>query len=156
METPQVKSEIVRAIQDLPEDATVEDAMERLYFLAKIERGLEQSESDETISHDEIKARFLKCLKFFGGRRREKFSAILSAMEQQELIEKIKRLSQDSIAEVEDFVDSLAVRECSLNRTSLHQALANYAIQRAGTDVDLDSDLEAAATDHLLQQNPEQ
>ena len=41
METPQVKSEIVRAIQDLPEDTTVEDAMERLYFLAKIERGLE-------------------------------------------------------------------------------------------------------------------
>jgi len=60
METPQVKSEIVRAIQDLPEDATVEDAMERLYFLAKIERGLEQSKSDETISHDEIKARFLR------------------------------------------------------------------------------------------------
>ncbi len=59
METPQVKSEIVRAIQDLPEDATVEDAMERLDFLAKIERGLEQSESDESISHDEIKARFL-------------------------------------------------------------------------------------------------
>jgi predicted transcriptional regulator len=59
METPQVKSEIVRAIQDLPEDATVEDAIERLYFLAKVERGLEQSESGETISHDEIKARFL-------------------------------------------------------------------------------------------------
>jgi hypothetical protein len=60
METPQVKSEIIRAIQDLPEDATVEDAMERLYFLAKIERGLEQSESGETISHEEIKARFLR------------------------------------------------------------------------------------------------
>lgn len=58
METPQVKSEIVRAIQDLPEDATVEDAMERLYFLAKVERGLEQFESGETISHHEIKARF--------------------------------------------------------------------------------------------------
>ena len=59
METTQTKSEIVRAIQELPEDATVEDAMERLYFLAKIERGLEQSEG-ETISHDEIKARFLR------------------------------------------------------------------------------------------------
>jgi hypothetical protein len=59
METRQVKSEIVRAIQELPEDATVEDAMERLYFLAKVERGLEQSEG-ETISHEEIKARFLK------------------------------------------------------------------------------------------------
>jgi hypothetical protein len=58
METRQVKSEMVRAIQELPEDTTVEDAMERLYFLAKIERGLKQSESDETISHDEIGARF--------------------------------------------------------------------------------------------------
>ncbi len=59
METPQVKSEIVRAIQELPDDATVADAMERLYFLAKVERGLEQSEG-ETISHEEIKAKFLK------------------------------------------------------------------------------------------------
>ena len=58
MDTPQVKQDIVRAIQDLPEDATVEDAIERLYFLAKIERGLEQSESGNTVSHDEIKSRF--------------------------------------------------------------------------------------------------
>jgi hypothetical protein len=74
-------------------------------------------------------------------------------MEQQDLIEKIKRLPQDSIAEVEDFVDALARREGILNRTSLHLALANYAIQHAGTDADVDSDLEAAATDHLLQQD---
>jgi predicted transcriptional regulator len=60
METPQVKEEMVRLIQDLPEDATVEDAIERLCFLAKIERGLEQSEAGKTISHDEIKSRFLK------------------------------------------------------------------------------------------------
>src|SRR6266852_1953285 len=87
---------------------------------------------------------------------REKSCAILSTMEQQELIEKIKRLPQDSVAEVEDFVDSLARREGVLNRKSLHQALTNYAIQHAGTDADLDSDLEAAASDHLLQQNSEQ
>ena len=59
METSQVKADIVRVIQELPEDATVEDAMERLYFLSKVERGLEQSDG-ETISHEEIKARFLK------------------------------------------------------------------------------------------------
>jgi hypothetical protein len=59
METTQTKVEIVRAIQELPDDASVEDAMERLYFLAKIERGLEQSDG-ETISHEEIKSRFLK------------------------------------------------------------------------------------------------
>jgi hypothetical protein len=38
---------------------------------------------------------------------------------------------------------------------TLHQALTNYAIQHAGTDADMDSDLEAAATDHLLQQDSE-
>jgi len=58
METPQTKTEIIQAIQDLPDDATLEDAMEKLYFLAKIERGLAQSEAGETISHAEIKARF--------------------------------------------------------------------------------------------------
>ena len=59
METPQLKSEIVRVIQELPDDATVEDAIEQLYFLAKIERGLAESEG-ETIPHEEIKSRFLK------------------------------------------------------------------------------------------------
>jgi len=77
-------------------------------------------------------------------------------MEQQELIEKIKRLPPDSLAEVEDFVDSLVRREGILDRKSLHQALANYAVQYAGTEADLDSDFETAATDHLLQQNSEQ
>jgi hypothetical protein len=59
MKKRHLKSEKILAIQDLPNTATVEDAMERLYFLAKVERGLEQSEG-ETISHEEIKARFLK------------------------------------------------------------------------------------------------
>jgi hypothetical protein len=77
-------------------------------------------------------------------------------MEQQDLIEKINRLPPDSVAEVEEFVDALARRERSLNRTSLYQALANYAIEHAGTDADLDPALETAANDHLLQQNSEQ
>ncbi len=71
-------------------------------------------------------------------------------MEQQELIEKIKRLPKDSVAEVEEFVDSLARREGILDRKSLHQALTNYASQHAGTDADLDPTLEAAAIDHLI------
>ena len=53
-----LKQDIVRAVADLPEDATVEDAIERLYFLAKIERGLEQSEAGETVSHADVKSRF--------------------------------------------------------------------------------------------------
>jgi hypothetical protein len=77
-------------------------------------------------------------------------------MEQQGLMEKIKRLPQDRLAEVEDFVDSLTLREPGLTRITLHQALTNYAIQHAGTNADLDPDLEAAASGHLLQQDSEQ
>jgi hypothetical protein len=40
-----LKQKIVETVEHLPDDATVEDAMERLYFLAKIERGLAESES---------------------------------------------------------------------------------------------------------------
>lgn len=54
-----LKQKIVETVEHLPEDATVEDAMERLYFLAKVERGLAQSESGETISHEAVKMRFL-------------------------------------------------------------------------------------------------
>lgn len=59
METGNLKRKMVQAVESLPDDATVEDAIERLYFLAKIERGLQQSEADDTISHDDVKRRFL-------------------------------------------------------------------------------------------------
>jgi predicted transcriptional regulator len=34
--------------------------MERLYFLAKIQRGLEQAETGDTLTHAEAKKRLLK------------------------------------------------------------------------------------------------
>lgn len=51
------KGQIVKAVADLPEDATVEDAMERLVLLSKIEQGLEQARRGETIPHTEVKRR---------------------------------------------------------------------------------------------------
>ena len=54
------KQKVVEAVQKLPEDATVEDAMERLYFLAKVERGLEQAKAGREVSHEEIRRRFAK------------------------------------------------------------------------------------------------
>lgn len=59
MESGTLKRKMVQAVESLPDDATVEDAIERLYFLAKIERGLQQSEAGETIPHDDVKRRFL-------------------------------------------------------------------------------------------------
>ena len=52
-----VKERVIEAVRELPDDATVEDAMERLYVLAKIQKGLEQAEAGETVSHEEAKRR---------------------------------------------------------------------------------------------------
>lgn len=54
------KQRVLEAVEALPADATIEDAMERLYFLAKIQRGIEQADGGETISHEEAKKRLLK------------------------------------------------------------------------------------------------
>ena len=55
-----VKQRVIEAVEALPADATIEDAMERLYFLAKIQRGLEQADSGDTLTHQEAKERLLK------------------------------------------------------------------------------------------------
>ena len=54
------KQRVIEAVTKLPEDATVEEAMERLYFLAKIERGLDDARAGRTVSHEEIRNRFIK------------------------------------------------------------------------------------------------
>ena len=47
------------AVEQLPDDASVEDAMERLYFLAKVTRGLEAADRGDTVPHDEVRQEFL-------------------------------------------------------------------------------------------------
>lgn len=59
MTEPKVKERVLEAVRELPDDATVGDAMERLYFLAKIEKGLQQAEAGNTMSHEEAKRRLL-------------------------------------------------------------------------------------------------
>lgn len=51
------KTQIVKAVADPPEDATVDDAVERLLLLSGIEQGLEQSKRGETLPHEEVKRR---------------------------------------------------------------------------------------------------
>ena len=48
---------MIEAIRELPADATVDDAIERLVFLARIEAGLTQLDRGEGIPHDEVKRR---------------------------------------------------------------------------------------------------
>jgi predicted transcriptional regulator len=51
------RDQMVEAIRELPPDASVDDAIERLVFLAKIEEGLAQLDRGDGIPHDEVKRR---------------------------------------------------------------------------------------------------
>ena len=53
------KQRAIEALQALPEQATIEDAIERLCFIAKIEEGLRQSDARQLVTQDEIKKQFL-------------------------------------------------------------------------------------------------
>jgi hypothetical protein len=55
-----LKQKIIESVEHLPDDATVEDAMERLYFLAKIERGLEQADAGQGLAHEDVKKRLVR------------------------------------------------------------------------------------------------
>jgi len=59
----ETKQQILKAIEDLPEDARVEDALERLYLLYKVERGIQQADRGELISQEEVRQRMAKWLK---------------------------------------------------------------------------------------------
>ena len=57
------KQKVIRAVQSLPNNASFEDAMERLLFLAKVERGLQQADSGQTIGHEKVKQKMKRWLK---------------------------------------------------------------------------------------------
>lgn len=48
----------LEAVERLPDDATIEDAMERLAFLSEIEAGLADADAGRTVPHEEVLARF--------------------------------------------------------------------------------------------------
>ena len=54
------KAQIVRAVSELPDDTTLDDAFERLFVLHKIERGLQEAAEGQTMTQDEVQAYFRK------------------------------------------------------------------------------------------------
>ena len=52
------KERILEALRSLPADATVDDAIERLVFMAKVEEGLAELDAGQGIPHEEVKRRF--------------------------------------------------------------------------------------------------
>lgn len=58
MTKPSPKEQALRAIEGLPDDASIEDAMEGLYVIAKVERGLADIAAGRVMPHEEVRARF--------------------------------------------------------------------------------------------------
>lgn len=50
-----VKYQILKAVEEMPQEVTFEEVMEHLYFLYKVNRGLQQVQSGNIVSHEEAK-----------------------------------------------------------------------------------------------------
>jgi hypothetical protein len=52
------RDRIIDLLRELPADATIEDAIEKLVFVAQIERGIAELDAGHGVPHDEVKRRF--------------------------------------------------------------------------------------------------
>jgi predicted transcriptional regulator len=57
---PTTKDQVHQVADQLPPSATLEDAIERLVFLAKIDRGLAESAAGRLTPHDDVARRYTK------------------------------------------------------------------------------------------------
>ncbi|MFP4459112.1 MAG: hypothetical protein ACLFSQ_05965 [Candidatus Zixiibacteriota bacterium] len=57
-----IKDKIIKTVNELPDDASIEEAMEKIYLLHKIIKGIHQANNGEVSSHDDAKKRFEKWL----------------------------------------------------------------------------------------------
>lgn len=62
MQVQTEKDKILLAVKSLPDDAGIEDAIDQLYLLYKIDRGVKQLDAGEGIPHDEARRRFREWL----------------------------------------------------------------------------------------------
>ncbi len=55
-----VKQQVIRMIEALPEDITVEDIMAELYFMEQVDAGLKELDEGKWIPHEEVEKRISK------------------------------------------------------------------------------------------------
>ena len=57
-----VKDDVIRLIQGLPDDATIDDVMAELYFKFQVDAGLKELNEGKGIPHEEVEKRMGKWL----------------------------------------------------------------------------------------------
>lgn len=55
-----VKEQLRQVIDSLPDDARIEDALERINLLYRIQQGIEQADAGETVSQEEAEKRIAR------------------------------------------------------------------------------------------------
>ena len=56
------KEQVLKSINDLPDSFSIDEVIDRLVFLQKIETGTNQSKNDDTISNSDAKNKMNKWL----------------------------------------------------------------------------------------------
>ena len=57
------KENVLKYIHELPEQFSMDDLLDKILLLHKIETGLQQSKNDQVIPHNEVKEQLKKWLK---------------------------------------------------------------------------------------------
>lgn len=57
-----MKEPLLKIVESLPDDARIEDAMERLYLLYKVEQGIAQLDAGQGLSQEEVRRQMAKWL----------------------------------------------------------------------------------------------
>ena len=58
-----VKQQVIRMIEALPEEITVDDIMAELYFKKQVDAGLKELDEGKGIPHEEVEKRMARWLK---------------------------------------------------------------------------------------------
>jgi hypothetical protein len=57
-----IKGEVIKLIEELPDNVTIEDILYKLYVRARIEEGIKELDQGEGLSHDQAMERISKWL----------------------------------------------------------------------------------------------
>jgi len=56
------KEQVIELLKAMPDDATVDDVLEELYFKLQVDQGLAELDRGESIPHEEVERRLAKWL----------------------------------------------------------------------------------------------
>jgi hypothetical protein len=49
------REKVVEAVKELPQEFELEELMEKLVFVEKVEQGLKQLDEEKTVAHEQVK-----------------------------------------------------------------------------------------------------